>query len=73
MNGAPAPNTARRHFLLLHLTRLIGIGLVVCGLMIVEGQIAAPALAGWALLIAGLADVLIVPQLLARKWRSPRS
>ena len=32
----------------------------------------APAVVGYGLIAAGLADVFAVPILLARKWRSPR-
>jgi len=61
---------AQGRFILLHLARLAGVALVVCGLLVLEGQIALPRAAGWALLAAGIVDVFVVPQLLARKWRS---
>ena len=62
--------SAQTRFILLHLARLAGVALVVCGLLVLEGQIALPRAAGWALLVAGMVDVFVVPQLLARKWRS---
>ena len=69
MTTPPTPDP-RTRFFLLHLARLAGVALVVSGLLVLEGQIALPRAAGWALLVAGIVDVFVVPQLLARKWQS---
>lgn len=65
-------NTARNRWLILSLSRLAGVGLVIAGLLISQGAISWPLEVGYGLIIIGIADVFIVPQILARRWRSPR-
>ncbi len=68
------PDTlARNRFFVIAAMRLGGVAMLVIGLMVVAGRITAiPPVAGYALVLIGLADFLIVPRLLARRWRSPR-
>lgn len=68
-----AETLARNRFFVIAALRLGGVAMLVIGLMTVSGRIAAiPPVAGYALVLIGLADFLIVPRLLARRWRSPR-
>jgi len=62
---------ARKRFLVIQLTRIGGVLLVIAALLALNGVFALPALAGYALLAAGMVDIFIVPQILARKWRTP--
>jgi len=68
------PDTlARNRFFAIGALRLTGVAMLVVGLMAVSGRIAAiPPVAGYILVLIGLADFLIVPRVLARRWRSPR-
>ncbi|MBH0112508.1 hypothetical protein I5E68_06025 [Novosphingobium sp. YJ-S2-02] len=60
-------------FFALHVTRLLGIASLIAGLMIVENTLlpGLPDWAGYLLIINGVVDIFIVPQVLARRWRSP--
>ena len=75
MNDIPGEpsDQAKGRFLVLQMLRLSGIALVILGLLIVNGAIALPTIAGYALLAIGVADALFVPPFLARKWKSPPS
>jgi len=66
MNRDPA----MPRFLVIQLVRLTGAALVVLGLLIVNRKVDLPALAGYLLLVAGLVDLFVVPQILSRRWRS---
>jgi hypothetical protein len=62
---------ARNRFTLLNLVRLAGLAMVLAGIAIHYGRIAAPEPAAWLLVAAGLVDFFFVPNLLARNWRTP--
>ena len=66
------PDPAAARFWTIQLLRLSGVVLVVLGVMIVGGVIALPAPVGVALLLVGLVDFLVVPLILARRWRTPK-
>jgi hypothetical protein len=61
---------ARNRFMLLNLVRLAGLALVLTGIAIHYGRIAAPEPAAWLLVAAGLADFFFAPNLVARNWRT---
>ena len=63
--------SVRNRWLVINVVRAAGVAMVLIGLMIVRGVIPEPAWAGYTILAVGLADVFVVPLLLARKWRTP--
>ncbi|HKT85429.1 MAG TPA: hypothetical protein VJQ77_05015 [Novosphingobium sp.] len=63
---------AAARFAVIQAVRLSGVAFVIVGMLAASGRLALPAWTGYPLLAVGLADVLIVPQLLARKWRTPK-
>ena len=62
---------ARNRWMVIGAVRIAGVAMVLVGLMIVRQVIPEPAWAGYTILAVGLADVFLVPLLLARKWRTP--
>lgn len=62
---------AKRRFVALNLARLTGLGLILFGLLIIVGKVDIPVIAGYFIFVAGLFDMLIVPPLLARSWKTP--
>ena len=62
---------ARARFFVIQLLRLSGVAFVLLGLAILNGAIALPEIAGYALLAVGLGDALVAPILLARRWKTP--
>ena len=61
---------ARNRFMLLNLVRLGGLALILLGIAIHYGKIAAPEALAYALVIAGFADFFFVPNILSRNWRT---
>jgi hypothetical protein len=61
---------ARNRFFIIGMTRLMGAILLALGILVVLGKIAWPQVVGYALLIIGLADTLVLPRLLTKRWRS---
>jgi hypothetical protein len=72
MSDDPAPDPARARLLTIHVMRWSGVALVVSGLLVLTGRIAFPKEIAYVLLIVGLAGTLVMPTVLARRWRSPR-
>lgn len=67
---------AQGRFIVIQLVRMVGVAMVLCGVLLQAGRIEAlrgvPAAIGYVLIVIGLLDVFVMPQVLARKWRSPR-
>ena len=68
---ADSPGHARARFLLIGVMRLLGVVVVGVGILIVRGVIEGYAWAGVVIILVGLIDVFVVPQMLAKKWRTP--
>ncbi len=64
---------ARGRFMALQMLRLSGIALVIFGLLVINGKLSLPAIAGYVMLAVGVVDALVLPSVLARKWKSPPS
>jgi len=63
---------ARKRFLTIQAVRTAGVVMILLGMLVLRGKIGWHPAIGWVLLINGMADVFVVPLLLARRWRSPR-
>jgi hypothetical protein len=62
---------ARARFFVIGATRLIGAVIVLAGILGLADKIPIPAVAAYGFIAFGLFDVFVVPQVLARKWRTP--
>jgi hypothetical protein len=70
----PEPDSdadARTRWMVINATRLVGVVIVLAGILGLRGVIAIPDVASYGFLVFGLFDVFVVPQILARKWRTP--
>lgn len=63
---------ARNRFIVIQIVRLTGLGLFLFGLLAIAGRVELPAVAGYGLAVVGMVEMLIVPLILSRKWKSPR-
>ncbi len=72
MADPASDQTARTRWLALNLMRLGGLAIVLVALLIMTGRLAAVSpMAGYILFVLGMVEMFIVPQILARRWRSP--
>jgi hypothetical protein len=71
MSEPVSEDAARNRWMAITLARLGGAAMAVVGLLIIAERFPAPQWTGYPLLVVGLFTVFLVPQLLARKWRSP--
>jgi hypothetical protein len=69
MNDDPA----RARLMVMHVMRWTGVALVVFGLLVITGHAGTsfPREVAYVLVVVGLVDALIMPSVLARRWRSP--
>lgn len=67
---AEKKDPARARFFALIMIRWTGVGLVLLGMLINAGKIAAPGIVGIVLVAAGLFDAFLMPVILARKWKT---
>lgn len=64
---------AQYRFLVLNIIRITGAVMLVLGLAIIaKGVFDLPKAAGYVLFIVGIIDFMLVPLLLAKKWKSPK-
>ncbi len=61
---------AKKQFFTLQMIRFAGVAMAIVGAGIVAEKIALPQILGYFLLINGLVDVFIIPQILIKKWKS---
>jgi hypothetical protein len=62
---------AQYHFLVINIVRISGAVMLVLGLAIIaRGAFELPVAAGYVLFFVGLADFMLVPLLLAKRWKS---
>jgi len=69
----PAEDRAKVRFFALSAARFAGVGLVMLGMAIWLGDLLRPG--GWPLIgiplfLAGVAETLLLPKFLARRWRT---
>ena len=62
---------ARSRFMALNAIRVLGLVAVLAGIAIHYGKLALPEPLAYVLVIVGLIDFFLVPNLVARKWRTP--
>jgi hypothetical protein len=72
---APSDGEARNRWLVISLLRLVGFGVAVLGLLMSQGAVDIAGdlnrLLGYIFIAVGLIDGFVLPQVLARKWRTP--
>ena len=66
MNDDPA----RARFFAMQAMRLGGLMMVIAALLGLNGVLPVPPVAAWPLLIVGLIEIFVIPQILARHWRT---
>ena len=66
------PDPARARFVIIQLSRISGVALAWFGLMIIGGKFDLPPVAGVLFALVGTVDAMILPLLLARRWKTPR-
>jgi hypothetical protein len=67
------PDPARSRFMILNLIRLGGVAVAFLGVAIIAKRLVEPAeIIGGVLLLIAAIDVLVVPVLLSKRWRTPR-
>ena len=62
---------ARNRFTMMGMTRVAGAATVMLGLLAVTDNLDWPQWVGWVLIVFGLAEVFVAPQMMARRWRTP--
>lgn len=64
---------AQYRFLVLNIVRITGAIMLVLGLAVIaNGVFDLPKAAGYVLFVFGIIDFMLVPLLLAKKWKSPK-
>jgi hypothetical protein len=63
---------ARARFFIINAVRLTGAMLILLGILIFRDVLDMPEVVGWTFIPIGLFELFVMPQILARKWRTPR-
>jgi len=72
MDNPVSDDVARNRWLVISALRLGGVAMVVIGILILRQILSGSRVVGYGLLAIGLVDFMVVPLLLARRWRSPK-
>ena len=70
IDNDPGGRDARTAFLILQFMRLSGVAFMVFGIAVASGKVHLPLVFGYGLIGLGAVESLVLPALLARKWRS---
>ena len=70
LRATPPTERERARFFALNAVRLSGVVLVGIGLLALNRALDLPQALGWVLVAVGLIEVFVVPQVLARRWRT---
>lgn len=62
---------ARKRFMLLQIIRLGGAVMAMIGAVIISGRLIDMPMLGYVLLIVGAVEFFVLPNLIARGWRTP--
>jgi len=62
---------ARQRFIIMNMLRLTGVFVALFGLAIIAGKLDLPREVGYVAFVVGLFDAMLLPPLLARRWKSP--
>ena len=71
MEKPVSDDVARGRWLAINAVRIAGVAMVVVGILGLGDVFEYPDIAGYVLIGVGLIDVFMIPQLMARTWRSP--
>ena len=63
---------ARNRFFVMNAVRFAGVAQIILGMLAAGGRLELPEWAGWVLIVNGALDAFVIPQFLARRWRSPK-
>ncbi len=63
---------ARNRVIVMGMMRLSGVAMIMVAILITQGIIDWPREVAYVLAAVGVVDVFVVPQIFARRWRSPR-
>jgi hypothetical protein len=73
--GGPSGDPARSRWIIIQAMRLLGVAMIVVGILLTQGKLDLAGdsneLLGYLLVVIGLVDGFVMPQVLARKWRTP--
>lgn len=62
---------AKARYFAIQALRWSGLVLVLLGLVVLNGKLDWPVEVGYVLTVVGLLDALIMPSMLAKRWKSP--
>ena len=71
MSDTPGTDPARGRYFAMQAVRLAGVVQVLLALLVLNGKLDWPQIAGYILLLNGLFGALFAPTLMARRWKTP--
>ena len=76
MDEPVSDDTAHQRWMVIQLLRFVGFALAILGIVMARDVVDLAGennrMVGYAFIVVGLIDGFVMPQFLARKWRSPR-
>ncbi len=63
---------ARNRFMVINLMRIGGVAMILFGIAVLQGLFDLPQWIAYAVIVLGMVETFVMPQLLARAWSSNR-
>lgn len=70
MDRQAAEERAKQRFMLINAMRIAGVLMILLGVAILYSVVQLPDAAAYALLVLGMIETFVTPQILARMWRT---
>jgi type IV secretory pathway VirB2 component (pilin) len=71
-DGRNGDAKARNRFIVIQLMRVGGVAMVMFGIAVLRGLVQLPDVVGYVLIVMGIGEAFVAPQMLARLWSSER-
>lgn len=65
-----AEDRAKSRFLVISAMRIAGVAMILLGIAILQGVVTLPEWTAYLLIVLGMVETFLMPQLLARLWRT---
>ena len=72
INGEPDGPPTKSGLSIVDLSGGYGAAIALLGLAILAGKLDLPHIADYVLLVVGMFDIMVMPLVLAKRWRTPR-
>lgn len=69
-NNQAAESRAKSRFFAISAMRIAGVAMILLGIAVLQGAVSLPEWTAYLLIVLGMVEAFVMPQILARLWRT---